>query len=140
VRIEEHYQAVEVAIGPKDPEGYNLIVNATPIGMKDGDPLPVDIDRIARGSYVGDVVLKAEVTPFLQAAKDKGCKIQVGSDMLFEMIPACLEFFASAVPHPTTSANSRAPGAPLLSPALTVPRLRPAGVGASPRDVFRRVA
>jgi shikimate dehydrogenase len=99
-RIEEHYQAVEVAIGPKDPEGYDLIVNATPIGMKDGDPLPVDIDRIARGSYVGDVVLKAEVTPFLQAAKDKGCKIQVGSDMLFEMIPACLEFFGfgSATP------------------------------------------
>jgi shikimate dehydrogenase len=99
-RIEEHYQAVEVAIGPKDPEGYDLIVNATPIGMKDGDPLPVDIDRIARGSYVGDVVLKAEVTPLLQAAKDKGCKIQVGSDMLFEMIPACLEFFGfgSATP------------------------------------------
>ena len=61
--------------------------------MRDGDPLPVDIDRIAPGSYVGDVVLKADVTPFLQAAKDKGCTIQVGTDMLFEMVPAFLEFF-----------------------------------------------
>ena len=77
-RIGKHYPDVKVAIGSKDPEGYDLIVNATPIGMKDGDPLPVDIDRITPGSYVGDVVLKADITPFLQAAKDKGCTIQVG--------------------------------------------------------------
>ncbi len=99
-RIGKHYPDVDVAVGSKDPDGYDLVVNATPIGMKDGDPLPVDIDRIAPGSYVGDVVLKAEVTPFLQAAKDRGCTIQVGSDMLFEMIPAYLEFFGfgSATP------------------------------------------
>lgn len=92
-RIGKHYPAVNVVMGSNDPDGYDLIVNATPIGMKDDDSFPVDIDRIPPGSYVGDVVLKAEVTPFLQAAKDKGCVIQVGSDMLFEMIPACLEFF-----------------------------------------------
>jgi shikimate dehydrogenase len=39
------------------------------------------------------VVLKADVTPFLQAALDRGCTIQVGSDMLFELVPAYLEFF-----------------------------------------------
>ena len=46
-------------------------------------------------------MLKAEITPFLQAAKGKDCIIQVGSDMLFEMIPACLEFFGfgSATPE-----------------------------------------
>jgi shikimate dehydrogenase len=80
-------------MGSRDPEGYDLIVNATPIGMKDGDPLPVDVDRVAPGSYVGDVVLKADITPFLQAAGDKGCTVQVGTDMLFELIPAYLEFF-----------------------------------------------
>jgi len=92
-RMTTHYPDVQIAVGSKDPEGYDLIVNATPIGMRDGDPLPVDVDRIAPGSYVGDVVLKADVTPFLQAAKDKGCTIQVGTDMLFEMVPAVLEFF-----------------------------------------------
>ena len=92
-RIGMHYPDVKVAMGSKDPEGYDLIVNATPIGMKDDDPLPVDIDRVTPGAYVGDVVLKADITPLLQAAKDKGCTIQVGSDMLFELIPAYLEFF-----------------------------------------------
>ena len=60
----------------------------------------MDVDRIAPGAYVGDVVLKADVTPFLRAASDKGATIQVGSDMLFEMIPAYLEFFGfgSATP------------------------------------------
>jgi shikimate dehydrogenase len=92
-RIGVHYPNVKVVVGSRDPEGYDLIVNATPLGMNDGDPLPVDIDRVAPGSYVGDVVLKTDMTPFLQAAQDKDCTIQVGSDMLFELIPAYLEFF-----------------------------------------------
>jgi shikimate dehydrogenase len=92
-RINVHYSDVKIVMGSRDPEGYDLIVNATPIGMNDDDPLPIDVDRIAPGSYVGDVVLKTDITPFLQAAKDKGCTIQVGSDMLFELIPAYLEFF-----------------------------------------------
>ena len=92
-RIGVHYPEVKVVVGSKDPDGYDLIVNATPMGMKHGDPLPVDVDRVAPGSYVGDVVLNTDVTPFLQAAKDKGCTIQVGRDMLFELIPAYLEFF-----------------------------------------------
>lgn len=61
--------------------------------MKDTDPLPFDIDRIAPGTFVGEVVMKSEYTPLLRAAKDKGCAVQVGTDMLFEMIPAYLEFF-----------------------------------------------
>jgi shikimate dehydrogenase len=37
--------------------------------------------------------MKREETPFLVAARDRGCMIQVGTDMLFEQIPAYLEFF-----------------------------------------------
>lgn len=99
-RIDKHYPDVDLTVGSKDPEGYDLIVNATPLGMRDGDPLPVEVDRIAPGSYVGDVILKADMTPFLQAAKDRGCTIQVGTDMLFEQIPAFLEFFGYGTATP----------------------------------------
>ena len=92
-RLAEHYPDTKVAVGSKDPDGYDLVVNATPLGMNDGDPLPVDIDRIAPGTFVADVVMTQAITPFLQAALDKGCPIQVGSDMLYEQIPAYLEFF-----------------------------------------------
>lgn len=91
-RIGVHYPEVRVVVGSKDPEGYDLVVNATPVGMYDSDPLPVDVERIAPGSYVGDVVLRS-MTPLLQDARNKGCTIQVGSDMLFELVPAYLEFF-----------------------------------------------
>ncbi|EKS66565.1 MULTISPECIES: ThiF family adenylyltransferase [Caballeronia] len=92
-RLREHYPNLIVRTDTKDPDGFDVIVNATPLGMKDTDPLPFDIDRIAPGTFVGEVVMKSEYTPLLRAAKDKGCAVQVGTDMLFEMIPAYLEFF-----------------------------------------------
>ena len=92
-RLTEQYPHLEVSTGSKDPEGYDIVVNATPLGMNDSDPLPVDVDRIAPSTFVGEVVMKQTITPFLKAAQDKGCSIQVGSDMLYEMIPAYLEFF-----------------------------------------------
>lgn len=92
-RLREHYPALTVRTGSNDPEGYDVVVNATPLGMKPGDPLPMDVARIARGTFVGEVVMKEEYTPFLRAAMEKGCPVQVGTDMLFEQIPAYLEFF-----------------------------------------------
>jgi len=92
-RLREHYPQLVVTTGSKDPAGFDVVVNATPLGMKEGDPMPFDIDRIAPTTFVGEVVMKSEYTPLLKAAKDKGCAIQVGTDMLFEMIPAYLEFF-----------------------------------------------
>jgi shikimate dehydrogenase len=92
-RLRQHYPRIEVTAGSKDPAGYDVVVNATPLGMKAGDPMPMDVDRISPKTFVGEVVMKQEFTPFLSAAKDKGCQVQVGTDMLFEMIPAYLEFF-----------------------------------------------
>jgi len=99
-RLRTHYPGIAVSTGSKDPAGFDLVVNATPLGMNPGDPLPVDMDRLAPGTFVGEVVMKTEMTAFLQAAQQRGCRVQVGTDMLFEMIPAYLEFFG----YPTTSA------------------------------------
>ena len=100
-RLRAHYPALKVSTGSNDPAGFELIVNATPLGMKEGDPLPFDVDRIAPGTFVGEVVMKQAYTPLLQAALAKGCPVQLGTDMLFEMIPAYLEFFGfgSATPE-----------------------------------------
>ena len=92
-RLRQHYPAITVTTGSRDPAGFDVLVNATPLGMKAGDPMPMDVSRIAPQAFVGEVVMKQEYTPFLRAAKDKGCEVQVGTDMLFEMIPAYLEFF-----------------------------------------------
>ena len=92
-RLQSVYPQIQVKLGSNAPEGHDLVVNATPMGMNEGDPLPLDVSRIAPETFVGEVVMRQEMTAFLQAAKNRGCKVQVGSDMLFEQIPAYLEYF-----------------------------------------------
>ncbi len=92
-RLMQHFPQLEIVTGDNDPAGWDIVVNATPLGMQDGDPLPMDASRIDPGALVGEVVMKAEETPLLAAARARGCETQVGTDMLFEQIPAYLEFF-----------------------------------------------
>ena len=92
-RLHAQYHQLEIKTGSNDPSGYNVVVNATPLGMQEGDPLPMDVSRIDPATLVGEVVMKEEYTPLLRLAKEKGCSIQVGTEMLFEQIPAYIEFF-----------------------------------------------
>ncbi len=92
-RLKKHYPSLQVQTGSNDPAGFDVVVNATPLGMNDGDLMPMDMSRVAPGTFVGEVVMKTEMTAFLKAAQARGCRFQVGTDMLFEQIPAYLEFF-----------------------------------------------
>jgi len=92
-RLLENYPKLDVRTGSKDPAGFDLAVNATPLGMNPDDPLPFDAGRLSPATFVGEVVMKREITPLLRAARERGCRTQVGTDMLFEQIPLYLEFF-----------------------------------------------
>ena len=100
-RLRAHYPNLQVVTGSNDPDGHDVVVNATPMGMNKGDSMPMDMNRIAPSTFVGEVVMKTETTAFLEAAKARGCRFQVGVDMLFEQIPAYLEFYG----YPTTTAE-----------------------------------
>ncbi|MDR6668868.1 ThiF family adenylyltransferase [Rhizobium sp. 1399] len=95
-RLNTYYPATRVTTGSNDPDGFDIVINATPLGMRKDDPLPLDVTRLSAGTFVGEVVMKEEITPFLAAARERGCRYQVGTDMLFEQIPAYLEFFGFA--------------------------------------------
>ena len=99
-RLRQHYPALKVSTGSNDPAGFDLVVNATPMGMNAGDAMPMDVSRLDARTFVGEVVMKTEMTAFLQAAQSRGCRVQIGSDMLFEQIPAYLEFFGLPVTTP----------------------------------------
>ena len=98
-RLNTHYPDLAVSTGSNDPGDFDLVVNATPLGMNPGDALPVEVSRLQARTFVGEVVMTSEETPFLGAARARGCRVQVGTDMLFEMIPPYLEFFG----FPTTT-------------------------------------
>ncbi|HZJ67335.1 MAG TPA: hypothetical protein VFD36_27695, partial [Kofleriaceae bacterium] len=87
------YHPVDARGGSQDPTGFDLVVNASPLGMTAGDGLPVDVSRLQTTSFVAEVVMKPDVTPLLAAARERGCRTQPGIDMLFEQIPLYLEFF-----------------------------------------------
>ena len=99
-RLRTHYPALRVTTGSRDPAGCDVVVNATPLGMQEGDPLPLDTDRLDASMFVGEVVMRETFTPFLRAARARGCATQVGTDMLFEQIPAYLEFFGFGTATP----------------------------------------
>ena len=92
-RIRQTFPRCQIVTGTNDPQGWDIVTNATPLGMNAGDAMPVDIGRIAPETFVGEVVMKQEETAFLSAARARGCVTQIGTDMLFEQIPAYLEFF-----------------------------------------------
>lgn len=82
--------------GSSDPSDFDLIVNATPAGMRPGDALPVAIERLRSTMFVGDVVTVPEVTPLLDAARRIGCMTSTGVDMFDAELALQLEFFLGA--------------------------------------------
>ena len=70
-----------VRAGTIDPAGFDFVANATPAGMKDGDPLPVDVIRLAPSTYCGCVITKPEISPFIAQARKLGCVTATGTDM-----------------------------------------------------------
>jgi shikimate dehydrogenase len=66
------YPELAARAGPPRPGEFDLLVNATPTGMRPDDPLPWPVDGLAAGAIVGDVTTKPEITPFLAAARDRG--------------------------------------------------------------------
>lgn len=99
-RLLTAYPALQVRVGERDPAGLDLVVNATPLGMEPGDALPIDVNRLEGRTFVGEVVMRERITALLAAAQARGCRVQVGTDMLFEQIPAYLEFFGLPVATP----------------------------------------
>ena len=81
--IRKRHPRVKVAVGfPKG--GVDLLLNATPIGLKESDPSPLDEKqfplRQARAVY--DMIYKPAETKLLAAAKAAGCKTSNGLGML----------------------------------------------------------
>lgn len=82
-----------VQAGGTDPAGYDIVLNATPAGMRDGDPLPVDVSRLAPSTFVGDVITAPAVTPLLAAAQARGCVAMTGADMFARVRDLMVDYF-----------------------------------------------
>lgn len=67
--------------GSTDPRGFALVANATPLGMRPDDPLPVQVEMLDAAQFVADVVTRPAVPPLIAAAREAGCATMPGSGM-----------------------------------------------------------
>jgi len=86
------------AIFPDDKEfaktllGSTLLVNATPVGMNEGDPCVVDPEYLHKDLFIYDVIYNRE-TPLIEAAKKRGLKALGGIGMLIHQGAASFEIW-----------------------------------------------
>lgn len=76
-----------------DPAGYDVIINATSVGLKEDDPLPFDLDRASPGCAISEIIMIPERTKLLVAAEAKGHPIHFGRPMLQQQARLMMAFF-----------------------------------------------
>jgi shikimate dehydrogenase len=77
--------------GTTDPTGFDIVMNATPLGMKASDPMPFQVEKLT-GQFVGDVVTMPSLTPLVDYARKHGCLTSTGLDMFAEVRELIIDF------------------------------------------------
>jgi shikimate dehydrogenase len=85
-----------VTHGSADPAGYDIVLNATPVGMREDDPYPLDVDRITSAMFVGCVITAPAITPLIAAARAKACATMTGADMFAQVRDLMVDFLLGA--------------------------------------------
>lgn len=81
------------AASSNDPTGFDLVINATPLGMQASDPLPFDVSRMGPQAALVDILMKNQPTPAVRAARARGLVAEPGFEMLIQQTHCYLDFF-----------------------------------------------
>ena len=85
---------IKIILGEDIKERYNLLINATPVGMYPHfDAMPIEKDKIDLFDAVYDIVYNPEETMLLRAAKEKGKLCCGGLSMLVAQAAKAHEYF-----------------------------------------------
>lgn len=87
------YGELVPTVGSTDPRGWDLVINATPMGMRPEDPLPVDGSGLRASMFVGDVVTQPAVPPLIEHARALGCRTLTGAGMFAAVCERMLAFY-----------------------------------------------
>lgn len=91
--VARHYPEIEIVVDQPNPRGFDIVANATPVGMNPADPYPLDPELLDPSQLVTEMIMKPDITSFLLAARKKGCEIQGGYEALKGQAKATMEFF-----------------------------------------------
>ncbi|MBB6448802.1 shikimate dehydrogenase [Geomicrobium halophilum] len=74
---------------------FDLIINTTSLGMKDGDALPIEIERMNPNVHLSDLIYNPLETRWLQTGKLKAKAIQNGLPMFIEQAALAYEIWTN---------------------------------------------
>jgi len=92
-RLSVEFGVEVVSVATPDPAGFDVVVNATPLGLMAGDPLPFDVARLDADTAVVDILMKNQPTPLLRACHARGITAHPGFEMMVQQVPEYLSFF-----------------------------------------------
>lgn len=98
-RLARLHPDLPVEIGTPDASGHTLVVNATSLGLRNGDPLPLAADSLGPDMTVADIIMQPETTPLLAAAQASGCRAHPGQPMLDRQLDLMADFMAMTEPR-----------------------------------------
>lgn len=85
-----------VVVGDADPTGFEVVANATPLGMEPDDPLPIDVAKLQPSQFVACVVTKPKIPPLIAEARRLGCQTMTGATMFDAQAETLVDFLLGA--------------------------------------------
>ena len=81
------------------PEGTQILLNATHLGAwPEQEAVPINWSTVPTNATVVDVITNPRITPFLSTAREKGCSIVDGVDMLVQLAMQIFEAWTGITP------------------------------------------
>lgn len=101
--VSKSFPKLDIHCGGADPVGHELIINAASLDSWAQGPAPLDVAGLAPGMIAAETLSKPDDTPFLNAARAKGCTVHYGRYMLDSQLKLISDFIgATSAPqdHP----------------------------------------
>lgn len=95
-RLSEAAEAAQcrvIAVDSNDATGFDVILNATPLGLQASDPMPFAINTMAPSAALVDILMKNQPTPIVRAARSRGLVAHPGFEMMIQQTHLYLRFF-----------------------------------------------
>lgn len=85
-RLRARHPDLDAAVGSADPSGHELVINATSLGLRLGDALPLDTAKLGPHQIVAEIIMEPAETALLKAARERGCRVHEGAPMLASQV------------------------------------------------------
>jgi shikimate dehydrogenase len=91
-RLRKEFKHIEFILKNNGCKSYQLVINASSIGMRNSPGTSIDIEELYPPELVADIVINHVDTALMKQAKNMGCKILNGENMLYSQKNELLKF------------------------------------------------